>query len=263
MAQQNPFGTGGAGANAFKAAYDRLKAEADAARQGIGENYASAYQQLRQQGYGAGLGAAAQRGLSGGQAAGVRGAIGAQQMGQLGELMQGQERALREQKVGEQSIYSNALLEGRQAQQYEREDQQYNLQREQQGASVLANNELSDEQKRAQLSALGYPAEQIETMIGASNQPGFFQQLGQFAQRTFAPMTTPTGGNASTAGGNFLTGAARGAVGVLGGPLAGAYTNSLNLYDFVRNLLRGRGQQQEASTVSAPDMGNFTPPTRG
>jgi hypothetical protein len=119
MAEQNPFGTSGTGANAFKAAYDRLKAEADAAKQNIGQNYASSYQQLRQQGYGMGLGAAAQKGLSGGQAAGVRGAIGAQQMGALGNLMQGQERALREQKVGEASIYSNALLEGQQAQEME------------------------------------------------------------------------------------------------------------------------------------------------
>jgi hypothetical protein len=40
-------------------------------------------------------------------------------MGALGNLMQGQERALREQKVGEQSIYSNALLEGQQSQEME------------------------------------------------------------------------------------------------------------------------------------------------
>jgi hypothetical protein len=119
MAQQNPFGTSGAGANAFKAAYDRLKAEADLAKQNIGENYSSAYQQLREQGYGMGLGASAQKGLSGGQAAGVRGAVSAQQMGALGNLMQGQEKALREQKVGEQSIYSNALLEGQQSQEME------------------------------------------------------------------------------------------------------------------------------------------------
>jgi hypothetical protein len=119
MAQKNPFGTRGSGANAFKAAYDRLKAESDLAKQNIGQDYASAYQQLRGQSYTQGLGAAAQQGLSGGQAAGVRGAVSAQQMGALGNLMQGQERALREQKAGEASIYSNALLEGQQAQQME------------------------------------------------------------------------------------------------------------------------------------------------
>ena len=154
--QKNPFGEGSSGAGAFKAAYDRLKAEAEARKQGIGENYSSAYQQLRQQGYGMGLGASAQRGLSGGQAAGVRNAISAQQMGQLGNLMQGQERALREAKVGEQSIYSNALLEGQQAQEYENS-------RLNQIRAILTNpdgtprdiNTLS-EIERQQLIALGY-----------------------------------------------------------------------------------------------------------
>ena len=117
--QKSPFGEGSSGSGAFKAAYDRLKAEAEARKQGIGQDYSSAYQQLRQQGYGMGLGASAQKGLSGGQAEGVRGAISAQQMGQLGNLMQGQEKALREAKLGESSIYSNALIEGQQAQEYE------------------------------------------------------------------------------------------------------------------------------------------------
>lgn len=117
--QKSPFGTSGAGASAFKAAYDRLKAEAEARKQGIAQDYASAYQQLRGQQYTQGLGAAAQRGLSGGQAVGTQQAVTAQQMGQLGNLMQGQERALREAKVGEGAIYSNALLEGQQAQEME------------------------------------------------------------------------------------------------------------------------------------------------
>jgi hypothetical protein len=156
MAQQNPFGTSGAGANAFKAAYDRLKSEADLSKQNIGQDYASAYQQLRQQGYGMGLGASAQKGLSGGQAEGVRGAISAQQMGQLGNLMQGQEKALREQKVGEQSIYSNALIEGQQGQEMENN-------RLAQIQQIVTNadgsqkgvEDLTDIEKQ-RLSALGY-----------------------------------------------------------------------------------------------------------
>jgi hypothetical protein len=119
MAEQNPFGRKGAGANAFKTAYDRLKAEADARKQNIAQDYSSAYQQLRGQQYTQGLGAAAQRGLSGGQAQGAQQQVSAQQMGALGNLMQGQERALREAKVGEGAIYSNALLEGQQAQEME------------------------------------------------------------------------------------------------------------------------------------------------
>jgi hypothetical protein len=154
--QKSPFGTSGAGANAFKAAYDRLKAEADLAKQNIGQDYASAYQQLRQQGYGMGLGASAQKGLSGGQAQGVRGAVSAQQMGALGNLMQGQERALREQKVGEQSIYSNALLEGQQSQEMEnaRLTQIQQILTNADGTSKDINDLTAIERQR--LIALGY-----------------------------------------------------------------------------------------------------------
>lgn len=117
----NPFGAGSPGANAFRAAYDRLKAEADAARGNITQNYAGAYQQLRQQTYGQGLGAASQAGLSGGQAGMMRNRVSAGQMQALGGLMQGQEAAMRQQKAMEGSIYSNALLEGQQTQGMETE----------------------------------------------------------------------------------------------------------------------------------------------
>lgn len=165
MAQQNPFTQGSAGANAFKAAYDRLKAEADARKQGITQDYASAYQQLRGQQYTQGLGAAAQRGLSGGQAVGTQQAVTAQQMGQLGNLMKGQERALRESKIGEQSIYSNALLEGQQAQEYQRGEQQANLGRVQQTQDIVNDTKLTDAEKRAQLTALGYNETEVNNFI--------------------------------------------------------------------------------------------------
>ena len=155
MAQQNPFTPGGTGENAFKAAYDRLKQESELQKQNIGKDYSGAYQQLRQQGYGMGLGASAQKGLSGGQAAGVRGAIGAQQMEKLGNLMQGQEKAFREQKLGESSIYSNALLEGQQAQELERSNIQANLTTQQQVSTILADDKLTEQQKTDQLVALG------------------------------------------------------------------------------------------------------------
>jgi hypothetical protein len=154
--QQSPFGTSGAGANAFKAAYDRLKAEADVQKKNINQDYAGAYQQLRQQGYGMGLGAAAQSGLSGGQAAGMQQKVSAQQMSALGDLAQGQEKALRDQKLSETSIYSNALIEGQQA-------QQYDTQRLAQISQILTNQDGTQKDvrdltaiERQQLAALGY-----------------------------------------------------------------------------------------------------------
>jgi hypothetical protein len=170
MAQQNsPFSEGSAGQNAFKAAYERLKAEAEARKAGIGQDYASAYQQMRGQSYAQGLGAAAQSGLSGGQAAGTRSQINAAQMGQLGGLMQGQERALREAKVGESSIYSNALLEGQQAQQMEQQNQQSAFQRQVTANQIIDGvgdfKDYTDEQKKAALRTLGFTDEEIEQMI--------------------------------------------------------------------------------------------------
>ena len=220
MAQQNPFGTSGAGANAFKAAYDRLKSEADLARKNIGQDYASAYQQVRQQGYGQGLGAAAQAGLSGGQAAGVRQQMGAQQMGALGNLMQGQERALREQKAGESSIYSNALLEGQQAQQYEREGQQAAFQKEQQAITTLKDNSTTDEEKTRLLTTLGYEPQQIQTLINA-NKPGYDWTVA--ALRTLLPIT-----------------------------------NVFNIYDLVTGKMFPKKEQTRTEQVAAPNI-NFTP----
>lgn len=155
MAQDNPFTPGGAGENAFKAAYERLKAQSELEKQNIGRDYSNAYQRLRKQGYGMGLGASAQRGLSGGQAAGVRAGLGAQQAEQLGNLMQGQEAAFRQQKVGEASIYSNALLEGQQAQEMETSNRAADLARQQQIAAIAADNTLSEQQKYDQLIAAG------------------------------------------------------------------------------------------------------------
>jgi hypothetical protein len=220
MAQQNPFGTSGAGANAFKAAYDRLKSEADLAKQNIGQDYASAYQQLRGQTYTQGLGAAAQQGLSGGQAAGVRGAVSAQQMGQLGNLMQGQERALREAKVGEQSIYSNALMEGQQAQQYEREGQQAAFQGEQQAIATLKDTSTTDEEKTRLLTALGYKPEQIQAFINA-NKPGYDWTVA--ALRTLSPVA-----------------------------------NLFNIYDLVTGKMFAGNKPPETEPATPPNI-NFTP----
>jgi hypothetical protein len=170
--QKTPFGQGSAGANAFKAAYDRLKAEADANRTGITQNYSDAYQQLRGQQYTQGLGAAAQKGLSGGQAEGVRQQVSAQQMGALGNLMQGQERALREAKVGEGSIYSNALLEGQQSQEMENARlAQINALLTKADGKQKNINELSNIELQ-QLQSLGYQLPGSVTGSGTPNTPG-------------------------------------------------------------------------------------------
>jgi hypothetical protein len=191
--QKNPFGTCGAGSNAFKAAYDRLKAESAAARGNIEQDYSGAYQQLRKQNYGQGLGAAAQSGLSGGQAAQSANRVSAAQMGALGGLMQGQERAMREQKAGEASIYSNALLEGQQAQQMDTD-------RLNQIRAILTNpdgtqkeqEDLTDIEQQ-QLSALGYTPTQPTGPIGYLRKG--IQGGGVFFDENTARNNPPIEGN--------------------------------------------------------------------
>lgn len=219
---QQSFGQGTAGAGAFRAAYDRLKAEAEARKQGIGSDYASAYQQLRGQTYAAGLGGAARGGLSGGQGAMVGQRIGAAQMGQLGTLLQGQEKALREQKVAEQGIYSNALLEGQQAQQYQQQQQAAESARQEKTQSILDNTNLDDAGKTRQLKALGYSDAEISNLLNpksttsnyafagfVSGSPTFYKidengnsvrvysdgtPVGTVPAPTVNPQTTPTSG---------------------------------------------------------------------
>jgi hypothetical protein len=187
--QSNPFQKGSAGENAFRAAYERLKTQSNAERRDIGSNFSNAYQQLRQQNYAQGLGAAAQSGLSGGQAAGVRQSLSAQQMGALGNLMQGQERALREQKVGEASIYSNALLEGQQAQQYQQEQQQSGLVRQQTIDAILNNKDLTAEEKQRQLEEYGVDQQEAYTQSGQEERD-MFGDVGGFSGFVGASIST-------------------------------------------------------------------------
>lgn len=163
------FGARSAGSNAFRAAYDRLKAESQAQKQTIGQDYAGIYNQLRGQQYTQGLGAAAQRGLSGGQAAGMQNRISAAQMAQLGNVMQGQQRAIGEQTMSDASIYSNALLEGQQAQEYAQRQQQTNFQQQMTVNQIL--NKTGDfagytqRQQEQALISLGYTPQQAKNII--------------------------------------------------------------------------------------------------
>jgi hypothetical protein len=204
--QKTPFTEGSAGQNAFKAAYDRLKAEADARKQGIAQDYSSAYQQMRGQSYAQGLGAAAQQGLSGGQSAGVRNQVSAAQMGQLGNLMQGQEKALREAKVAETSAYSNALLEGQQAQQMQQQNQQYNESTRQQISTIMSDSSLTDAQKRDAITNLGgdydalTQAQQQQNLSSKSDWDIFWNNFGQAAFVTSEQMRDISGGQFSLGG---------------------------------------------------------------
>jgi hypothetical protein len=69
--------------------------------------------------------------------------------------MQGQEAAFRQQKLGEASIYSNALLEGQQAQEMETSNRAAALAQQQQFAAIAGDDKLSEQEKYDQLLAAG------------------------------------------------------------------------------------------------------------
>lgn len=167
----SPFGPGSAGTNAFRAAYNRLKQESQVARGNINRDYSNAYQQLRQQAFGQGLGAAAQSGFSGGQANMMRNRVSAGQMQALGGLAQGQESALRQQRAMEGSIYSNALLEGQQAQQMEAE-------RLAAIRSILGDKKYEDltPEEQAQLRNFGYNAPVMPRQRDGEGVSGYSQK---------------------------------------------------------------------------------------
>jgi hypothetical protein len=166
MAEQNPFKEGSAGENSFKAAYDRLKAESQQRMSGIQSQYGNLYSNLRNQQYAQGLGMAAQSGFSGGQAQGLRGRLGAEQIKALGGLAGQRQQAVLGENVNRSSIYSNALLEGQQAQQYEDEQNQSALIRQQTIDAIVNNKDLSTEEKERQLAAFGVDPQEAYNQSG-------------------------------------------------------------------------------------------------
>jgi uncharacterized protein YbjQ (UPF0145 family) len=169
MAEQNPFKEGSAGENAFKAAYDRLKAESQQRMSGIQSQYGNLYSNLRNQQYAQGLGMAAQSGFSGGQAQGLRGRLGAEQIKALGGLAGQRQQAVLGENVNRSSIYSNALLEGQQAQQYEQDQQQAALVRQQTIDAIVNNKDLTAEEKQRQLEEYGVDPQEAYTQSGQAD----------------------------------------------------------------------------------------------
>ena len=163
-----------AGRTAFREAYDRLAAEAKARKEGIQADYGDMYSQLRNQQYAQSMGAAAQRGLSGGQAQGVAGRMSAQQVQALGQLGSARQRAMSEADARNASIYSNALLEGQQAEEYSQRQQQ-SLFDKQMAINNIVNKKgdfsgYNRTQQFNALLALGLTAQQANSFLGLTRE---------------------------------------------------------------------------------------------
>jgi hypothetical protein len=100
---------------------------------------------------------------------------------------------LSEQKAGEASIYSNALLEGQQAQQMEQQQQQYNYQRDQQIKEILARDDTPKE-KIASLISLGYSAQEANVLVNPNVQTTDYFGLRKIEEEKGLSLGLPSGG---------------------------------------------------------------------
>jgi hypothetical protein len=132
--------------------YSEMMSGLDRQRQATQQSYGDLYSQARQRA----VGGAAAGGptLSGGMGQQQRDFVSAIEMQELGRIGQAREGASRDLFSQGQAAFSNAQLEGQQATQMRLQDQQTQLQLIQQRQAIL-DSDLPEEQKRAQLEAIG------------------------------------------------------------------------------------------------------------
>jgi hypothetical protein len=104
------------------------------------------------------------RGFTGGMAEQQTQALSAAEMQQLGNLGRAREQALREERTGRQSAFSNALIAGQQQADYARMLQDAAFARQQTIEGILANEDLDEAATTRLLGALGESAESARTL---------------------------------------------------------------------------------------------------
>jgi hypothetical protein len=140
--------------------YSEMMSNLDRQRQATQQSYGDLYSQARQRA----VGGAAAGGptLSGGMGQQQRDFVSAIEMQELGRIGQAREGASRDLFSQGQAAFSNAQLEGQQATQMQLQNQQTQLGLIQQRQQIL-DSDLPEEQKRAQLEAIGadYNSEEL------------------------------------------------------------------------------------------------------
>ena len=132
--------------------YSEIMFNIDAQRQSTQQSYGDLYQQARQRAVG--QQAAGGPTLSGGMGQQQRDFASAMEIQQTGQIGTARNQAMRDLYSQGQAAFSNAQLEGQQATQMEVQNRQTELQLLQQRQAII-DSDLPDEQKQAQLAALG------------------------------------------------------------------------------------------------------------
>jgi hypothetical protein len=226
--------------------YSEMMSNLDRQRQATQQSYGDLYSQARQRA----VGGAAAGGptLSGGMGQQQRDFVSAIEMQELGRIGTAREGASRDLFSQGQAAFSNAQLEGQQATQMRLQDQQTQLQLVQQRQQILANKDLTDEQRAQQLEALGVTPEAVaskqktwdEWLVrgslgvagGATLLSGAVKLGGVFkGVSALASLKTATGATSTLAGVVKGLGGAKAAAATLGvGKVGGFLAVSMSLH---------------------------------
>jgi len=147
---RNPFEFG---QQVARRRYSQIMSGLDAQRQATQRSYGDMYQAARQRA----VGQQAMGGptLSGGMGQQRRDFVSALEMQELGKIGQARQQAEADLFAQSQSAFSNAQLEGQQAAQQEVANRTAQLQMVQQRQAIMADKNLTPEQKQEQIDALG------------------------------------------------------------------------------------------------------------
>ena len=148
--------------------YSEIMSGLDSQRASMNQSYGDMYQQARQMAVG--RQAAGGPTLSGGMGQQQRDFVSTAEMQQLGQIGQAREQASRDLYSQAQSAMSNAELEGQQATQMELQNQQAQLGLVQQTQQIIQDTNLTDDQKREQLTALGVDYDEVSKNLNSENR---------------------------------------------------------------------------------------------
>lgn len=146
--------------------YSEIMSNLDQQRQSAQQSYGDLYSEARQRAVrGQAAGGPT---LSGGMGQQQRDFVSALEMQELGRIGTAREGAMRDLYTQGQSAFANAELEGQQATQMQLQNQQTRLGLVQQTQSII-DSELPEEQKRAQLDAIGVNYDEVKPKVEAGS----------------------------------------------------------------------------------------------
>jgi hypothetical protein len=194
---RNPFEIG---QQVAQRRYSEIMSGLDNQMRATQQSYGDMYQAARQRA----VGAQAMGGptLSGGMGQQRRDYVSALEMQELGKIGGAQQQALADIAQQRQAAFSNAQLEGQQATQMELQNQQAKLGLVTQTQEILANENLSKQQREEQLRAIGVDPEKLPTKEAA----GFLGWNRALKGGTTSDVLTAIGKSALALGAVFVFG---------------------------------------------------------